>query len=66
MEFSGIDDELRKRFNIKDSVKGVVVTKRRSELARPPTSASQAGDVIVEVKQEPVTTPDDMIARSTR
>jgi serine protease Do len=62
MSFSGISDELRRRYNIKDTVKGVVVTRID------PNSAAadkriQVGDVIVEVGQEPVSNPADVTRR---
>jgi serine protease Do len=59
MELSGITDDLRKKLQIKESVKGVIVTK-----VDPNSPASdhrlQAGDVIVEVNQEAVNAPDDV------
>jgi serine protease Do len=62
MSFSGITDELRRRHNIKDTVKGVVVTK-----VDPNSAAAdkriQVGDVIVEVAQEPVANPGDVTRR---
>jgi serine protease Do len=62
LTLSGITDELRKRFNLKDGVKGVVVTR-----VDPNSAAAdkriQAGDVIVEVGQEPVSTPADLAKR---
>jgi serine protease Do len=62
MSFSGISDEMRRRYNIKDTVKGVVVTK-----VDPNSAAAdkriQVGDVIVEVGQEPVTNPADVARR---
>ena len=62
LELSGVNDELRRRFNIKDTVKGVVVTR-----VDPNSSAAdkriQPGDIIVEVGQEPVATPADMTKR---
>ncbi|MEJ1937652.1 PDZ domain-containing protein, partial [Nostoc sp. NIES-2111] len=62
LELSGITDELRKRYQLKDSVKGVVVTK-----VDPDSPAAdkriQAGDVIVEVQQEAVSSPDAMAKR---
>jgi serine protease Do len=52
-------DELRRRFSLKDDLKGVVITR-----VDPNSSASdkriQAGEVIVEVNQEPVTNPADV------
>jgi serine protease Do len=62
LELSGITDETRRRFNIKDTVKGVVVTR-----VDPNSSAAdkriQPGEVIVEVGQEAVTTPADVTRR---
>ncbi len=62
MSFSGITDELRRRHNIKDTVKGVVVTK-----VDPNSAAAdkriQVGDVIVEVGQEAVANPADVTNR---
>jgi serine protease Do len=62
MEMSSITDDLRKRFNIKDNVKGVVVTR-----VEPNTQAADKriamGDVILEVQQEPVSNPDAMTKR---
>jgi serine protease Do len=62
LELSGVTDELRKRYQLKDSVKGVVVTR-----VDPDSPAAdkriQAGDVIVEVQQEAVASPDAMAKR---
>jgi serine protease Do len=62
LTLSGISDEARKRFSIKDTVKGVVVTR-----VDPNSAAAdkriQAGDVLVEVGQEPVATPADVNKR---
>ena len=57
LNLAGMSDDLRKKFKIKDSVKGVVIT------AVDPGSAAadkrlNAGDVIVEVAQEAVATAD--------
>ena len=55
-------DELRRRFSLKDDLKGVVVTR-----VDPNSAAAdkriQAGDVIVEVGQEPVANPADVTKR---
>ncbi|WP_406600808.1 DegQ family serine endoprotease [Microvirga rosea] len=62
LELSGITDELRRRYGIKDDQKGVVITK-----VDPNSTAAdkriQAGEVIVEVGQEPVSTPADVTKR---
>ena len=59
MALSAIDDEARRTFKIKDSVKGVVVS------AVEPNSAAaekglRAGDVIEEVNQQAVEKPADV------
>jgi serine protease Do len=55
-------DEVRKRYSIKETVKGVVVTK-----VDPDSAAGEkriaAGDVITEVQQEAVQTPDALVKR---
>ena len=62
LELSGLTDEVRKRFNVKDTVKGVVVTR-----VDPNSAAAdkriQMGEVIVEVGQEPVSSPADVTRR---
>ncbi len=62
LELSGVSDELRRRYSIKDSVKGVVVTR-----VDPNSAAAdkriQAGEVIVEVGQEAVGSPADISRR---
>jgi serine protease Do len=59
LNMSGMTDELRRRFSLKDDLKGVVITR-----VDPNSVASdkriQAGEVIVEVNQEPVATPADV------
>ena len=60
MEFSGLTDDLRQKFAIKNSVaSGVVVTD-----VDPDSSAAEKhvepGDVIVEINQEPVKEPADI------
>ena len=62
LSLSGITDDLRKRYNLKDDQKGVVVTR-----VDPNSAAAdkriQAGDIIVEVGQEPVSSPADVTRR---
>jgi serine protease Do len=62
LKLSDLSPDARKQFGIKDSVVGVVVTG-----IEPGSAAAekrlQPGDVIVEVAQEPVKTPDDVQKR---
>jgi serine protease Do len=62
LSLSGINDELRQRYSLKDDLKGVVVTR-----VDPNSAAAdkriQPGDVIVEVGQEPVSNPADVTRR---
>ncbi|WP_334175157.1 DegQ family serine endoprotease [Pseudoxanthobacter sp.] len=62
LKLSAITAELKAKFKIADSVKGVLVTD-----VDPASNAAekrvQAGDVIVEVAQEPVTSPQDVAER---
>src|SRR4051794_31430175 len=62
LNLSGMTDELRRRFSIKDTVKGVVVTR-----VDPNSTAAdkriQPGEVIVEVGQEAVNAPSDVTKR---
>jgi serine protease Do len=62
LELSGVSEELRRRYNIKESVKGVVVT-RVDPNSNAADKRIQAGEVIVEVGQEPVTSPADVTKR---
>ncbi len=59
LDLSNLTDDLRTKFKIKDTVKGVVITNVDAN-----SSAAEkqlkAGDVIVEVAQEAVATPDDL------
>jgi serine protease Do len=61
MSLAVLDDALRKQFSIDEDVSGVVVTE-----VKPGTSAEEkrvmAGDVIKEVAQETVETPEDVMA----
>jgi serine protease Do len=62
LSLSGITDDLRRRYSLKDDLKGVVVTR-----VDPNSAAAdkriQPGDVIVEVGQEPVSSPADVTRR---
>jgi serine protease Do len=62
LELSGINEELRRRYNIKEGVKGVVVTR-----VDPNSTAADKrivpGEVIVEVGQEAVASPADVTRR---
>ncbi|MGU3493781.1 DegQ family serine endoprotease [Xanthobacteraceae bacterium A53D] len=62
LEVSAITDDLRKKFKLKDTVKGVVITgvDRNSAAA---DKGLKAGQVIVEVGQEPVSAPADLQRR---
>jgi serine protease Do len=63
MEFGSLDADVRKKFGIKDTVKGVVVT---GVDANSPAAEKriQAGDTIVEINQEAVSKPTDIAART--
>jgi serine protease Do len=54
-----VNDQLREKYGLSDNVKGVVVTK---VVANSPAADKQlqAGDVILEVDQKPVTTPQEV------
>ena len=62
LEFSPQTDDLRKRYSIKDGIKGVVVTK-----VDPNSNASDkrvlVGELVVEVGQEAVNSPEDVTKR---
>ena len=62
MEFSSISPNLARQFNLKDGVKGVVITS-----VEPNSPAAekrvQAGDVIVEINQQVIGQPQDVAAR---
>ncbi len=62
IELSNLSEDLRKRYKIKDTVKGVVIT---GVDASSPAAEKRlsAGDVIVEIAQEAVATADDFQAR---
>jgi len=62
LEVSSITDELRKRFQIKEGVKGVLIVKVDPSAAAAEKRVT-AGDVIVEAQQDTVSAPDDLLKR---
>jgi serine protease Do len=62
IELANLSDALRKRYKIKDSVKGVVITGIDSDSPAAGKRLS-AGDVIVEIAQEAVLSTDDFQAK---
>ena len=62
IELANLSDDLRKRYKIKDGVKGIVIT---GIDANSPASGKRlsAGDVIVEIAQEAVASPDEFQAK---
>jgi serine protease Do len=64
LELAGISDDLRKKFKIRDNIKGVLVTGVDPSVA---TAASDKrltpGDVILEVQYQAVANPADMQKR---
>ena len=64
LELSSISDDLRKKFKIKDSVKGVVITGIDASVDRSqPDKRLSPGDVIVEVQYEAVGNPGALQTR---
>jgi serine protease Do len=62
MEFSAMTPALRKQYNIRDNIDGVVVT--RIDATSPAADKRvQAGNVIVEINQQPVKEPRDIASR---
>ncbi len=62
LEFSPQTEELKKRYSIKEGTKGVVITK-----VEPNSNAADkrisVGELIVEIGQEPVNSPEDVTKR---
>jgi serine protease Do len=57
LDLSNLTDDMRRRYRIKDTVKGVIITAVEAGSAAAEKRLN-AGDVIVEVAQEPVTTAE--------
>jgi serine protease Do len=62
MELTGVSDQIRRRFNLKDNARGVVVT-RVDANSNAADKRLVPGDVILEVGQEPVSSPADVSRR---
>ena len=62
IELANISDDLRKRYKIKDSVKGIVITGIDASSAAADKRLSP-GDVIVEIAQEAVESADEFSAK---
>jgi serine protease Do len=64
LELSSLTDDLRRRFKIRDNVKGVVVTGVDPNAANAaPDKHLAPGDVIAEVQYQAVNSPDDLQKR---
>jgi len=64
LELSGLNDDLRKKFKIRDGVKGVIITGVDSRVdTSQPDKRLAPGDVIVEVQYEAVANPAAVQAR---
>jgi serine protease Do len=64
LELSSLSDDLRKKFKVRDNVKGVLVTGvDASVAAAPPDKRLMPGDVIVEVQYQSVGNPADLQTR---
>lgn len=62
MELTGMNDVVRRRFSLKDNARGVVVTKVDAN-SNAADKRLVPGDTILEVGQEPVSTPADVNRR---
>jgi serine protease Do len=65
LELSSLSDDLRKKFKIRDDIKGVLVTGVDPSVAMSdPDKRLNPGDVIVEVQYEAVNSPPDLQKRT--
>lgn len=62
LQLSGLTQEMRQRFRVRDDVRGVVVTQVDPN-SRAAERAIQPGNVILEVQNEPVNSPADVTRR---
>ncbi|OLP61373.1 serine protease [Xaviernesmea oryzae] len=62
MKLAGLTPESRKRFSVVDTVEGVLITDVAAQSAAADRRL-QPGDVIVEIGQEGMKTPEDVVAR---
>ena len=64
LELSNLSDDLRKKYKVRDNVKGVIITSVDSSVASSaPDKRLSAGDVIVEVQYQAVGNPADLQSR---
>ena len=64
LELSNLSDDLRKKYKVRDNVKGVIITGVDPvSPRRPPTRSLSPGDVIVEVQYQAVGNPADLQSR---
>ncbi|HEY8162635.1 MAG TPA: DegQ family serine endoprotease [Methylocystis sp.] len=63
MEFSRLTDELRARFQIKDTIKNGVLITSVDPSSNAAEKRLQPGEIILEVNQEPVNEPSDAVKK---
>jgi serine protease Do len=64
LELSNLSDDLRKKYKVRDNVKGVIITSVDSSVASSaPDKRLSPGDVIVEVQYQAVGNPGDLQSR---
>lgn len=59
---AGLDEELRKKYDIPEEINGVLITKVDPD-GNAADKQLKTGDIIVEVNQDPVATPGDVAAK---
>jgi serine protease Do len=62
MDFQGLNDDARKKFAIKDGVKGGVVVTKVDPSSNAAEKRIQPGEIIVEVNQKAVNSPADLVS----